>query len=90
MRFAGVMCALALMSALAACANANETPPAFANCADAAAYYNARAGERPQEPVPFAPHRVLPPGSSYTMDYNPRRLNVFTDAEGRITEARCG
>jgi hypothetical protein len=34
--------------------------------------------------------RVLPPNSIATMDYNPARLNIETDASGIITRVSCG
>lgn len=34
--------------------------------------------------------RVLPPNSIATMDYNPARLNIETDANGIITRVSCG
>ena len=34
--------------------------------------------------------RVIAPGTAVTMDYRTDRLNLETDAEGRITRLRCG
>lgn len=34
--------------------------------------------------------RVLGPDSMATMDYNPKRLNIETDADGTILQLRCG
>ena len=34
--------------------------------------------------------RILPPNGIATMDYNPARLNIFTDANGIITKVSCG
>ena len=34
--------------------------------------------------------RVLPPGSLYTQDYIPQRLNVDVDGGGTITRLWCG
>ena len=34
--------------------------------------------------------RVLPPNAIATMDYNPARLNIETDASGIITRVSCG
>jgi hypothetical protein len=34
--------------------------------------------------------RILPPDSIATMDYNPARLNIETDASGIITRVSCG
>jgi hypothetical protein len=36
------------------------------------------------------PIRVLGPDQPMTMDFNPDRLNVFTDAAGRIERVTCG
>lgn len=50
-------------------------------------------GRRPEEigldRFPF-PVRVIPPNSAVTMDYNAGRLNLETDAQGRITRFHCG
>lgn len=35
------------------------------------------------------PIRVLKPGSVMTMDFRPGRLNIFLDANDRITEFKC-
>lgn len=34
--------------------------------------------------------RILPPNGMATMDYNPARLNIETDAQGIITRVSCG
>ena len=34
--------------------------------------------------------RVIAPGMAVTMDYRPDRLNIETDAQGRITRIKCG
>jgi hypothetical protein len=34
--------------------------------------------------------RILPPNGVATMDYNPARLNIETDANGTITRVSCG
>ena len=34
--------------------------------------------------------RIIPPNSAITMDYNPERLNVVTDAAGIIQKLSCG
>lgn len=36
------------------------------------------------------PMRIVPPGVAVTMDYNPSRLNVSTDANGIIIRLHCG
>ena len=34
--------------------------------------------------------RILPPNGIATMDFNPARLNISTDANGIITQVSCG
>jgi hypothetical protein len=34
--------------------------------------------------------RILPPNAIATLDYNPARLNISTDANGIITRVGCG
>ena len=34
--------------------------------------------------------RIIPPNSAVTMDYNPQRLNIETDARGVIVRMTCG
>lgn len=34
--------------------------------------------------------RVIEPGSAYTMDHRPDRLNVKVDDQRRVTEIACG
>ena len=34
--------------------------------------------------------RVIAPGDAVTMDYRPDRLNIETDAEGRVDRLKCG
>jgi hypothetical protein len=34
--------------------------------------------------------RVIAPGDMVTMDYRPNRLNIETDAEGRVVRLKCG
>ncbi|MGE7204466.1 I78 family peptidase inhibitor [Sphingomonas sp. NPDC019816] len=34
--------------------------------------------------------RVIAPGDAVTMDYRTDRLNIETDAAGRVTKVRCG
>lgn len=36
------------------------------------------------------PLRVIGPDDMVTMDFRPDRLNIETDAAGRITRVRCG
>ena len=37
-----------------------------------------------------AGRRILGPGDMATMDFVPERLNLVTDARGRLTRAYCG
>lgn len=37
-----------------------------------------------------APTRIIAPGTAVTMDYAPTRLNVMVNAQGTITDLRCG
>lgn len=50
-------------------------------------------GRRPEDlgldRFPF-PVRVIAPGMAVTMDYSAARLNLETDARGRITRFFCG
>ncbi|MBH1974091.1 MAG: hypothetical protein I8H94_03340 [Rhodobacteraceae bacterium] len=34
--------------------------------------------------------RIIPPNTAVTMDYNPQRLNIETDARGVIVRMTCG
>ncbi len=34
--------------------------------------------------------RVIAPGDAVTMDYRPDRLNIETDAQGKVVRLRCG
>lgn len=34
--------------------------------------------------------RVIAPGDAVTMDYRPDRLNIETDAEGKVVRLKCG
>lgn len=34
--------------------------------------------------------RVIAPGDAATMDYRPDRLNIETDADGRVARLKCG
>jgi hypothetical protein len=36
------------------------------------------------------PVRIIAPGTAVTMDFSPARLNIETDATGRILRAYCG
>ena len=35
-------------------------------------------------------HRVIPPDTAVTMDYNPTRLNIEIDKTGEIFRINCG
>lgn len=36
------------------------------------------------------PVRIIQPGMAVTMDFNPARLNIEIDAQGRISRVSCG
>jgi hypothetical protein len=87
--------------ALAGCAAAPPpatptAPPSQTETADAcgASEYQYLVGRpRTEVPVPVEPklQRVACLTCPVTLDYNPRRLNIFFDAEtGVIKEVRCG
>lgn len=70
-----------------------QDPPAsaFSDCKAAAAHYLGLVGQRlDEEPIPYKLYRIIPPNVAVTMDFNPERLNVYTDEHGVITDARCG
>lgn len=90
-----VMWMAAMALTLAGCAQAQEAassaaPPAFATCQEAADHYAAKAGQALVLPIAYKVYRVIKPNSMVTMDYNPERLNVYTDDYGIIIKARCG
>lgn len=35
-------------------------------------------------------HRIIGPNDAVTMDFNPERLNIYTDEDGVVTEVKCG
>ncbi|MCA3510020.1 MAG: hypothetical protein IOC80_00415 [Rhodobacter sp.] len=94
MRAAPLFC----LMALSACAGpapartASPVPPAAEDTCGAAGLaslvgqplsrFNAQARQ--------GPARVIRPGQPVTMDYNPLRLNVLLDADGRMVAFRCG
>ncbi|MCR4378678.1 MAG: I78 family peptidase inhibitor [Rhodospirillales bacterium] len=83
---------LCVLPILAACSSSaqGQTPPAFASCEAAAVYYKSLIGKPLAGTITFKPHRVIKPNSAVTMDFNPGRLNIYTDAKGVIIDARCG
>lgn len=80
--------------ALAGCVmtGAPEQPPAEADqCGATALQHLIGAPESVLASMRFAQKlRVIHPGQAVTMDYNPARLNIEIDAEGRIATLRCG
>ena len=89
---------LAVVLTLSACATQPETasseaeaqdPPKFYTCEDAASYYQGLAGQK-LGLVTFEPHRIIKPNSIVTLDYNPKRLNVYIDDDGVIEDSQCG
>jgi hypothetical protein len=85
------MTMLGAMLLLGACTSpAAQTPPALTSCEAAAVYYKDQMGQPLGGAVSFKPQRVIKPGSAVTMDFNSERLNVYTDENGLIINARCG
>lgn len=64
----------------------NATPAQFA----VGETYDAAVAERARTAAGAATVRRLVPGQVVTMEFNGTRLNLDTDAAGRITAARCG
>jgi hypothetical protein len=52
--------------------------------------YSDALAERARTAAGAATVRRLVPGQVVTMEYNGTRLNLDTDAAGRVTSARCG
>ena len=76
--------------ALAACQPMTDDMPQPDSCNAAA--YQALIGTA-ADTADFSGHksvRIIPPNSAITMDYNPERLNVVTDAAGIIQKLSCG
>lgn len=42
------------------------------------------------EPSLPQPYRIIHPGQAVTMDYNPNRLNIQINEDGRVEEIECG
>lgn len=85
--------ALALLLALAACTAVPEPPAGLppADACGAAALAGVVGRNVSEVALPEdRPLRVIPPGTAVTMDYSAARLNVETDADGRITRVYCG
>lgn len=87
---------IAVLSALllAGCGTACDTPDGPETGADdtcnAAAYQSLIGqGRDAAEPLP-EPKRIYRIGDPVTMDFNPARLNIKLDDEGRIAEIDCG
>ncbi len=58
-------------------------------CGQQVAHYRAMTGQPPGD-VRYSPVRILPPNAMVTMDFNPERLNIDVDENGKVTGARCG
>lgn len=95
--------AAALLTATAACAptpgaapDQPARPPSAAMCDAAKAQfavgesYSDALAERARTAAGAASVRRLVPGQVVTMEYNGTRLNLDTDAAGKVTSARCG
>lgn len=46
-------------------------------------------GEIHESSLPH-PYRIIHPGQAVTMDYNPNRLNIEINEEGRVEAVECG
>jgi len=70
----------------------NPATPADANsCGDHSAWVGKKQADIQSEIDAMGEKvRVLGPDSAATMDYNAERVNVVVDAEGNVTEVRCG
>lgn len=42
------------------------------------------------EPSLPQPYRIIHPGQAVTMDYNPNRLNIEINDDGRVETVECG
>ncbi|GGG38113.1 hypothetical protein GCM10010964_27370 [Caldovatus sediminis] len=87
-----------MLASGAACATGDAAPPASpeAACARLAATRTDLLG-RPWEtargrlaPPARGRLRVLRPGEAATMEFDPRRLNVHLDRDGRVIRLSCG
>lgn len=71
-------------------------PPTAAECDASKAQfavgqtYNAELAEQARTAAGAKTVRRLVPGQVVTMEYNGSRLNLDTDAAGKVTSARCG
>lgn len=87
--------ALGLLT-LAACASPGSDGAGGGTCNPAGAQfavgssYDADLAERARQASGSRLVRRLSPGQVVTMEFSAQRLNLVTDAGGRITEARCG
>lgn len=72
------------------------SPPSSAMCDAAKAQfavgesYSDALAERAREAAGAQTVRKLVPGQVITMEFNGTRLNLDTDAAGKVTSARCG
>jgi len=81
--------ALALM-ALAGCETTTTTVSQPADCGAAAMQvYLGQTFTQSMIPLGADPVRVGGPTTAMTADFNPNRLTVLLDAEGRLEEAKC-
>lgn len=84
---------LACLVLLAACQTASVPPAGEGDCqATAQRLQTSMLGVPASEIDATGPggRRVIGPDTVVTMDYNPERLNLETDAAGRLTRAYCG
>jgi hypothetical protein len=89
-RLAGLT--LLLLGTLASCGLTPAGEPAIGGDTCGAAGYRGLVGKNiAAVTLPrAAPIRVLGPDDAATMDHVPERLNIMTNAEGRILRLRCG
>lgn len=84
-----VMFAASLLASVAVAHFVDPVTPEA--CAGKAESWSNKAGEDFVEGSVLYPlHRILRPNSIVTMDFNPARLNVYLDDDGKIIKAQCG
>jgi hypothetical protein len=87
--------AAASLCALAACASGPKLPTGGTCSAGPAQFvvgqpYDASTAEQARQASGARTVRQIEPGRAYTMEFSAQRLNLVTDATGKVTEARCG
>lgn len=86
--------AIAAMAILAGCVAppvATPVQPAPDECGAAPLQYLLGQPRQAIGGMTFTkPVRIIEPGQAVTMDYNPQRLNIELDGNGRISRIACG